>query len=306
MAQNQLLPFANGATPNVIDFSEWSGLTTILGQGFVTGVAKSAQVNRLLAQGALASYILGQLVVDQISQDATLDEAALYTNFKAALKAYIEANAMALNGAQTIGGVKTFTSSPVVPKAGANDDSGNAASTSFVQQEINAKSVLLAGSQTITGVKTFAAGARSGETIAVGSNDTTLATTEFVKAVINNPTFTGAVQLQGAQTISDVKTFNRSPIVPTPADADDSQNAATTEFVKRVAVLLAGAQTLTGVKTFDASPIVPTLEAGDATEKAANGAFVQQELSTMGDALQQNIDDLSDEIEEVCNDIAGI
>jgi hypothetical protein len=262
---------------------------------------------------------LGLLDADDLErvvevQNATLDEAALYANFKAALKTFIEANAMALNGAQTIGGVKTFTSSPVVPKAALSDDSGNAASTSFVQQEIQAQSVLLTGSQTVVGVKTFTDGARSGETIAVSSNNTTLATTAFVKSVISNPTYTQAVQLSGDQTISDVKTFNASPIVPTEAATDDSQKVASTAFVKLVAgnptytdaVQLSGAQTITGAKAFSVSPEVPDLTTGDSTQKAANSAFVQQELGVLNTAIQQDIDDLSDEIEAVCNDIAGI
>ena len=129
MATNKLLPFANGVGANVVDYATWSSLSTLLGQGFVTGVARSDYANRVFAQGALASYILGQFVVDQTAQDADLNETTFYTNFKNALKAYVESNAVALNGAQTVGGVKTFTSSPIVPTADADDNTQKTANT---------------------------------------------------------------------------------------------------------------------------------------------------------------------------------
>ena len=40
------------------------------------------------------------------------------------------------------------------------------------------------------------------------------------------------VKLTGAQTISDTKTFNESPIVPTPATSDNSTKAASTAYVR--------------------------------------------------------------------------
>ena len=150
MAVNKLLPFANGAGANVPTWDDWSALTTLLGQGFVTGIARSDYANRVFSQGALASYVLGQLVVDQIAQDADLDEATFYTNFKNALKSYIEANAVALTSAQTVGGVKTFTSSPVVPTKTTGDSSTNAASTAFVQTEIANQAVKYDSAQTLT------------------------------------------------------------------------------------------------------------------------------------------------------------
>ena len=150
MAVNKLLPFANGAGANVPTWADWSALTTLLGQGFVTGVARSDYANRVFSQGALASYVLGQLVVDQIAQDADLEETTFYTNFKNALKSYIEVNAVALNGAQTVGGVKTFTSSPVIPTKTSGDNSTDAASTAFVQTEIANQAVKFDSAQTLT------------------------------------------------------------------------------------------------------------------------------------------------------------
>jgi hypothetical protein len=295
MATNKLLPFANGVGANVVDYATWSSLSTLLGQGFVTGVARSDYANRVFAQGALASYILGQFVVDQTAQDADLNETTFYTNFKNALKAYVESNAVALNGAQTVGGVKTFTSSPVVPTVTAGDNTQKAASTAFVKKAID---------DSVNNVK------------AVSYDAQTLTDPEKAqaRANISAADASAVVDKTTNQTVGGVKTFDVSPIVPTESVTDDSQKAASTAFVKLVAgnpaytdaVKLSGAQTITGAKAFSVSPEVPDLTTGDSTRKAANSAFVQQELGVLNTAIQQDIDDLSDEIRTVCNDIAGI
>ena len=88
MATNQLLPFANGDTPNVIDFDSWNTLAARL-TGFQSGIASSQQFNRILAQGGAAGYVIGQMVASLAGQDATIDAETLYTNFLTALKAYV-------------------------------------------------------------------------------------------------------------------------------------------------------------------------------------------------------------------------
>lgn len=84
-----------------------------------------------------------------------------------------------------------------------------------------------------------------------------------------------AVHLAGAETITGVKTFTVSPIVPTPVNPTEAVNksyvdAADTAIDLRLdslepggandALLVhkAGAETIAGVKTFTVSPIVPT------------------------------------------------
>lgn len=91
MATNQLLPFASGESPNVIPFNEWNALPARL-TGFLSGIASSQQFNYILAQGGVAGYILGQLIVDQLNQDATLDPDTLYTNWKNAIAKFIPSN----------------------------------------------------------------------------------------------------------------------------------------------------------------------------------------------------------------------
>ena len=91
MATNQLLPFASGESPNVLPFDDWNSLPARL-TGFQSGIASSQQFNRILAQGGTAGYVLGQFVVDYMSQDATIDAEDLYSKFKSALSAYVTGN----------------------------------------------------------------------------------------------------------------------------------------------------------------------------------------------------------------------
>lgn len=101
MGTNQLLPFANGDTPNVLPYDDWNSLPARL-TGFQSGIASSQQFNRILAQGGAAGYVLGQLVADYAGTDATLDAASLYAAYKIALANYVP-NAVAdgaINGAK--------------------------------------------------------------------------------------------------------------------------------------------------------------------------------------------------------------
>ena len=88
---NQLLPFANGDTPNILDFASWNSLPARL-TGFQSGIASSQQFNYILAQGGAAGYVIGQLVDDFTNQDATLQATALYTAFKQAIAAFVPSN----------------------------------------------------------------------------------------------------------------------------------------------------------------------------------------------------------------------
>ena len=88
MATNQLLPFANGDTANVISYEEWNALAARL-TGFQSGIASSQQFNRILGQGGAAGYVIGQMVVDFAAKDATINCTALYAAFKEAVAAFV-------------------------------------------------------------------------------------------------------------------------------------------------------------------------------------------------------------------------
>lgn len=77
---NQLLPFANGDTPNVISFDDWNALSARQ-SGFQSGIASSQQFNYILAQGGAAGYVIGQLVADYTTETATISATPLYQSF---------------------------------------------------------------------------------------------------------------------------------------------------------------------------------------------------------------------------------
>ena len=91
MPTNQLLPFANGETPNVMPYAEWNALAARL-TGFKSGIASSQQFNYILSQGGAAGYVIGQLVADFAKVDATLNATELYTSFKKAVAAFVPPN----------------------------------------------------------------------------------------------------------------------------------------------------------------------------------------------------------------------
>ena len=104
MPTNYLTNFASGVSANLPSEATWQNLTE-LSTGFQTGLAKSSYFNRLFAQGAAAGYVIGQLVVDYASQDADLNGANLYTNFKAALNSYVGGSFLPLSGGTMTGAV---------------------------------------------------------------------------------------------------------------------------------------------------------------------------------------------------------
>ena len=78
-----------GESPNRISYDDWNALPARL-TGFQSGIASSQQFNYILAQGGIAGYVMGQLIVEQLSQDATLESAdTLFANFKSAVAKYI-------------------------------------------------------------------------------------------------------------------------------------------------------------------------------------------------------------------------
>ena len=110
MSTNQLLPFANGTTPNVLDYASWNALAARQ-TGFQSGIASSQQFNYILAQGGAAGYTIGQLVADYAQQDATLNATTLYIAFKQALAAFVPQAVAdnAINGSKLANGTVTGT-----------------------------------------------------------------------------------------------------------------------------------------------------------------------------------------------------
>ncbi|NTA27386.1 hypothetical protein [Allorhizobium ampelinum] len=93
MATNQFLPFATATGANVLDQSSYSGLSARTA-GFQSGVAQSAQLNKVWRQASAISAMIGQFIVDNAATDANDDGniTALEAAFKAAIIASIDAN----------------------------------------------------------------------------------------------------------------------------------------------------------------------------------------------------------------------
>ena len=129
-------------------------------------------------------------------------------------------------GAETISGVKTFSSSPKVPLTPtANAD---AAPKKYVD-DAKGEAVLLAGDQTVAGVKTFSATPSAATPMTEGANpviDTDddsgkVANTSWVTAKL--AAWWTAIKA-AAHTISGVWTFSSSPVVPAPTNDGDAAN----------------------------------------------------------------------------------
>lgn len=101
MPTNYLTQFATSGTANLPTESTWQNLTE-RATGFQTGLARSSYFNRLFAQGANAAYVLGQFVVDYASQNANLNGATLYTNFKTALNTFGATGFTSLSAGNTV------------------------------------------------------------------------------------------------------------------------------------------------------------------------------------------------------------
>lgn len=99
-----------------------------------------------------------------------------------------------------------------------------------------------------------------GPTPATGDNDTSLATTAFVKA-------------QAYATLAN-PVFTGDPQAPTPATGDNDTSIATTAFVKAQAYAPIASPTFTG------DPKGPTPTAGDNDTSIATTAFIQNALAT--------------------------
>ena len=137
------------------------------------------------------------------------------------------------------------------------------------------QAVLLTGAQTARGVKTFSDGLKAA-TPAATSNDTSVATTEFVQRAVGQ-----AVLLTGVQTVRGVKTFSDGLKTTTAAATSNDTSVATTEFVQRAvgqAVLLTGVQTVRGAKTFSDGLKTATPAATSNDTSVATTAFVKRAI----------------------------
>lgn len=123
MATNDFQPFAYGGAANVVSQSAYLALTTILQNGFSSGVAQSAQLNKVWRQSSIMAAVLAQFSSDYSGQNSTDDgtTATLETNLIAAIRgvtktgvlltdtgaanAYTASNVPALTSGQLVNGL---------------------------------------------------------------------------------------------------------------------------------------------------------------------------------------------------------
>ena len=70
---NEFLPFADQSTANLIPYAEWVNAAKRL-TGFVSGIAKSNEMNRVFAQGAQAGYAIAKFIERTLSEDVYVSD----------------------------------------------------------------------------------------------------------------------------------------------------------------------------------------------------------------------------------------
>lgn len=93
MPNNQFKPFAAGSGANVLSQTEYEALTGILANGFSSGTAVSAQLNKVWRQSSIMAAVLAQFIVDESGQDAQDDgtTATLLANLKTGINVMVSA-----------------------------------------------------------------------------------------------------------------------------------------------------------------------------------------------------------------------
>lgn len=124
---------------------EWSATVTF----YKGSLTKEVTSTGFRIYCSLTNDNTGNLLSDTSNWKKIMDSDDLYAFDSAVVK---------LTGDQSIAGVKTFSSSPIMPTLAAGDSSTKGATTAFVTSAISAlqnNAVLLSGNQTIAGTKTF-------------------------------------------------------------------------------------------------------------------------------------------------------
>jgi hypothetical protein len=167
--EQDFLPFANGGSANVLSQSAYAALTSLLQNGFSSGIAQSSQLNKVWRQSSIMAAVLAQFIVNQTGQPAIDDgaTATLLTNLTTAIgvaarqnpvladtgaaNAYIVANLSAFTAYPTVSGL-------VIDVSIANANTG--ASTLNVDG-LGAKPILGLGLQPLQGGELIVKGVAS-------------------------------------------------------------------------------------------------------------------------------------------------
>lgn len=208
----------------------------------------------------------------------------------AATKQYVDgldATSVKLTGAQTVAGVKTFSSIPVGPAS--DPTTGNQLTRKTYVDNLDAANVKLTGAQSIAGVKTFSS-------IPVGpSSDPTTNDQLSRKLYVDNgdaavaATVTAldaaVVKLTGDQSVAGIKTFSSIPVLPAsdPTTANQATRKSYVDALDAANVKLTGAQAVAGIKTFSSAPVFSagvTISAGIRSLRFARKTAATSRAST--------------------------
>ena len=137
MATNDFLPFGGGAGSNVLTQAAYAALAARTA-GFSSGVAKSAELNKVWRQSSIMSAVLAQLIADNTGADVVDDgtTATILANLKIA-------TAGRLIGVQNFTSSGSYTYTPtagtrsiIVEVQGAGGSGGGTAATSAGQAAV--------------------------------------------------------------------------------------------------------------------------------------------------------------------------
>jgi hypothetical protein len=107
---NDFIPFAVGGSANVTPQATYAANTTLTQNGFVAGIAKSTDLNKVWRQSSIMSAVLAQFITNTTGQNSVDDgtTATLLSNLIAAVSAQSES---------VIGGVRNLAMSVVTASA---------------------------------------------------------------------------------------------------------------------------------------------------------------------------------------------
>lgn len=161
-----------------------------------------------------------------------------------------------ISGNETVAGIKTFSSSPVVPDGAFTIAKVSTLQTALDSKPNTANVVGITGNQSISGNKTFNSAPIVPDASFAIAKVTGLQTALDAKAADS-----AVVKVTGAQTIAGIKTFSSAPVVPSGsfsiASVTDLQSTLDGKAADNNVVKLSGSQVISGEKTFALAPIVP-------------------------------------------------
>lgn len=123
---NEFLPFADQSNANLIPYAEWVDAAKRL-TGFVSGIAKSSEMNRVFAQGAQAGYAIAKFI------ERTLNEDVYVANGERLADQFYRAIVQMSYRATPIGCILTFPVHVELDGYVATNNGGNLSQTTYDQ-----------------------------------------------------------------------------------------------------------------------------------------------------------------------------